>query len=62
MNLGAKSLYGSCAGGHFYETENVIWAGFGPIDNSEKKVQADYEQLFRTGFSSFNVVGSALKS
>ena len=32
-----KSLYRSRAGRHFYETENVIWAGFGPIGNTEKK-------------------------
>ena len=32
-----KSLFGSCAGTHFYGTENVIWAGFGPIGNTEKK-------------------------
>jgi hypothetical protein len=25
----------------------VIWAGFGPIGNTEKKVWADYEQLLR---------------
>ena len=32
-----KSLYRSRAGRHFYGTENVIWAGFGPIGNTEKK-------------------------
>ena len=33
----SKSLYRSRAGRHFYGTENVIWAGFGPIGNTEKK-------------------------
>ena len=40
----SKSLCRSCAGTHFYGTENVIWAGYGPIGNTEKKVWADYEQ------------------
>ena len=31
-----KSLYRSCAGRHFYETENEIWAAFGPVGNTEK--------------------------
>ena len=34
----AKSLYRNCAGRHFYETENEIWAGFGPVGNTEKKL------------------------
>ena len=34
----AKSLYRSVAGRHFYGTENVIWTGFGPIGNTEKKL------------------------
>ena len=46
----SKSLHGSPSGRHFYETENVIWAGFGLIGNTEKKVWADYEQLLRTVF------------
>ena len=33
-----KSLYRSRAGRHFYGTENVIWAGFGPVGNTEKKI------------------------
>ena len=32
-----KSLYRSRARRHFYGTENVIWVGFGPIGNTEKK-------------------------
>ena len=36
-------------------TENVIWAGFGPVDNTEKKkIGDDYEQLLRAVFSCFH--------
>ena len=37
LSLDAKSLYRSCAGRHFYGTENVFWAGFGPVGSTEKK-------------------------
>ena len=38
----------------FMERENVFWAGFGPIGNTEKKsTWANYEQLFRAVFSCF---------
>ena len=59
---------------NFYGTGIEIWAGFGPVGNTEKKVWADYEQLLRTFFFMFsgaknvfnfffeNVVASALKS
>ena len=33
--------------GDFYGTGIEIWAGFGPIGNTEKRVWADYEQLLR---------------
>ena len=33
-----KSLYRSRAGRHFYGTENVIWADFWPVGNTEKKM------------------------
>ena len=33
--------------GDFYGTGIEIWAGFGPIGNTEKRVWADYEQLFK---------------
>ena len=46
-----KSLYRRPR--HFYETENEIWAGFGPVGNTEKKLGADYEQLLRVFFSCF---------
>ena len=50
----AKSLYRSRAGRHFYGTENVFWAGFGPVGKTEKKsAWADYEQLLRAVFSCF---------
>ena len=35
--MGAKSLHKRRAGRHFYGTENEIWAGFGPVGNTEKK-------------------------
>ena len=36
---------------HFYGTENVIWAGFGPIGNTEKKWvdYNDFGQLLTIG-------------
>ena len=34
----SKSLYRNSAGRHFYGTENEIWAGFGPVGNTEKKI------------------------
>ena len=46
-----KSLYRSLTGRHFYGTENEIQAGFGPVGNIEKKLEADYEQLLRLVFS-----------
>ena len=51
--LPAKSLYKSRAGRYFYGTENEIWAGCGPVGNTEKKWGADYEQLLRAVFSCF---------
>ena len=38
---------------NFYETEIEIWAGFGPVGNTEKKIGADYEQLLRAVFHVF---------
>ena len=49
-----KSLYRSRAERHFYGTENVFCAGFGPVGNTEKKSWADYEQLLRAVFSCFH--------
>ena len=57
--------------GDFYGTGIAIWAGFGPVGITEKKIWTDYEQHFRPVFSSFHgqkkrkkniVVASALKS
>ena len=33
-----QSLYRSRAGSHFYGTEYEIWADFGPVGNTEKKI------------------------
>ena len=39
-----KSLYISHAVSNFYGTEMEIWAGFGPVDITEKKsIWANYE-------------------
>ena len=51
---GAKSLYRSRAGGRFYGTENYIWAGFGPIGNTEEKNWDDYQQLLRKKFCRYS--------
>ena len=57
-----------------YGTEIEIWAGFGPVGSTEKKLGANYEQHLRLAFSCFqgqnntyfifflNIVASALKS
>ena len=37
----------------FYGTGIEIWAGFGPIGRTEKRVLADYEQLLRVFFHVF---------
>ena len=57
---------------NFYGTEIEIWAGFGPVGNTEKKIGADYEQLLRVFFHVFrgekiiicfnNIEASPLKS
>ena len=59
----------SPAVGDFYGTGIEIWAGFGPVGNTEKKNWAEYEQLLRLVFSCFhgqkkikNIVVSALES
>ena len=39
--------------GDFYGTGIKIWAGFGPVGITEKKIWANYEQIFRPVFSSF---------
>ena len=57
-----KSLYRSRAGRHFYGTENEIWAGFGPVGNTEKKWGADYGQILRVVFPCFKRPKNNLKS
>ena len=39
---------------NFYGTKIEIWDGFGPVDNTEKKIGAYYEQLLRSFFSFFS--------
>ena len=59
--------------GDFYGTGIEIWAGFGPIGSTEKRVWADYEKILWVVFSCFqeqkkcliflrNVVASEVKS
>jgi hypothetical protein len=48
-----KLLYRSRAGRDFYGTESEIWAGFGPVGNTEKKIGVDYKQLLSAFFSCF---------
>ena len=43
----------SCRVSHFYEVESEIWAGFGRVGSTEKKIAADYEHFLRTAFSLF---------
>ena len=42
----SQSFYRSPTGRHFYGTENEVFAGFGPINNTEKNNWADYEVGF----------------
>ena len=53
VTLQPKSLYISRVVSYFYGTEIQIWAGFGPIGNTEKRNWADYEQLLRSFFFMF---------
>ena len=46
-------IYRSRARRHFYGSDNEIWADFGPVGNTEKKIGADYEHLLRAVFSCF---------
>ena len=41
--------------GDFYGRGIEIWAGFGPVGITEKKILADYEQLFRLVFFKFSL-------
>ena len=52
--LETKSLYISHPVSNYYGTEIEIWAGFGPIGNTEKKNWAFYAQLLRTSFFMFS--------
>ena len=50
----SKPFYRSRTGRHFYGKGNEIWAGFGPVGNTEKNFWADYEQLLRAVFLCFH--------
>ena len=52
-NLLPKIIMEKSRGGRFLWKISKIWAGFGPVGNTEKKIGADYEQLLRAVFSSF---------
>ena len=54
LDTPAKSLYRSHAGRHFYGTENEIWAGFGPVGNTEKKIGGQLWVTFEGGFFMFS--------
>ena len=46
---------------NLYGTENEIWAGFGQVGITEKKMRADYEQLLRMFFLCFQGQKNNLK-
>ena len=46
-----QSLYISNVVSNFYGTEIEIWAGFGPVGSTEKKIGDGYRQLLRAVFS-----------
>ena len=48
-----KSLYISQAVINFRGAEIDIWAGFGLVGNTEKKIWTEYEQLYRVYFFSW---------
>ena len=56
-----KSLYISHAVIKFYETEIDIWAGFGTVDNTEKKNWDDYDHFLRAVISCFQGQKNSLK-
>ena len=39
---------------NFHETEIEIWGGFVSVGNTEKKIEADYEQPLRLIFFMFS--------
>ena len=49
-----KSICISRAVSNFYGTEIEIWAGFGPVGNTEKKNWANYEQLLSADLTCFH--------
>ena len=53
IHIYTKSLYRSRARRHFYGTENVIWAGFGPIGSTENGPIFKLLLLLRAVFDAF---------
>ena len=49
----AKDIIEKSPGGRFLRIFFEIWAGFGPVGNTEKKIWVNYEQLLRLVFSCF---------
>ena len=49
-----KSLYRNPTGRRFYGTENEIWAGFGPVGNTEKKVLGQLRATFEGSLFMFS--------
>ena len=47
-------LYRSRAWRLFFGTEYEIWADFGLVGSTEKKIGVDYEQFFRAVFFMFS--------
>ena len=47
--------------GDLYGTGIEVWAGFGTIGSTEKRVRADYEQLLRVVFSCFQGKNGSFK-
>jgi hypothetical protein len=50
-NTGKVIIEKSC-GRRFLWKISEIWAGFGPVGNTEKEIGADYQQLLRAVFFS----------
>ena len=49
-----KSIYISCAVSNFYGTEIEIWAGFGPVGNTEKRIWGQLSANFEGGLFMFS--------
>ena len=54
QSIQAKSLYISHAVSNFHGTEIDIWAGFGPVGNTEIKNLSQLQATFEGGFFMFS--------